>query len=42
MPSSSAPELVALMIDGVHFAEHLVRTAVGIESNGQKHVLGLR
>ena len=34
--------LVALMIDGVHFAEHLVLAAVGIESNGTKHVLGLR
>jgi putative transposase len=34
--------LVALMIDGVHFAEHIVLAAVGIESNGQKHVLGLR
>ena len=34
--------LVALMIDGVHFAEHVVLAAVGIASNGQKHVLGLR
>ena len=34
--------LVALMIDGVHFAEHVVLAAVGIESNGKKHVLGLR
>ena len=34
--------LVALMIDGVHFAEHVVLAAVGVESNGQKHVLGLR
>ena len=34
--------LVALMIDGVHFAEHVVLAAVGIESNGHKHVLGLR
>jgi hypothetical protein len=32
--------LVALMIDGVHFAEHVVLAAVGIASNGQKHVLG--
>ena len=30
---------VALMIDGVHFAEHAVLAAVG---NGTKHVLGLR
>ena len=34
--------LVALMIDGVHFAEHVVLAAVGIESNGHKRVLGLR
>ena len=34
--------LVALMIDGVHFARHVVLAAVGVESNGQKHVLGLR
>jgi putative transposase len=34
--------LVTLMIDGVHFAEHVVLAAVGVESNGQKHVLGLR
>ena len=33
--------LVALMIDGVHFADHVVLAAVGIESNGTKHVLGL-
>jgi putative transposase len=31
-----------LMIDGVHFTEHVVLAAVGIESNGHKHVLGLR
>jgi putative transposase len=34
--------LVAVMIDGVHFANHVVLAAVGIESNGHKHVLGLR
>src|SRR5207237_4174483 len=38
----SGLELVALMIDGVHFAEHVVLAAVGIESNGTKHVLGSR
>ena len=32
--------LVALMIDGVHFAEHVVLAAVGIERNGHQHVLG--
>jgi transposase-like protein len=34
--------LVALMIDGVHFAEHVVLAAVGIDPSGKKHVLGLR
>ena len=34
--------LVALMIDGGHFADHVVLAAVGVENNGQKHVLGLR
>ena len=34
--------LVAVMIDGVHFADHVVLAAVGIESDGHKHVLGLR
>ena len=34
--------VVALMIDGVHFAEHVVLAAVGIDERGHKHVLGLR
>src|SRR6266446_2183347 len=34
--------LVALMIDGVHFAEHVVLAAVGVDERGDKHVLGLR
>src|ERR1700726_5274373 len=34
--------LVAVMIDGVHFAEHVVLAAVGIDERGDKHVLGLR
>lgn len=38
----SGLELVALMIDGVHFAEHVVLAAVGIDSSGEKHPLGLR
>jgi len=29
------------MIDGVHFAEHVVLAVVGIEVDGHKHVLGL-
>jgi putative transposase len=38
----SGLELVALMIDGVHFAEHVVLAAVGIDRSGAKHPLGLR
>jgi transposase-like protein len=34
--------LVALMIDGVHFGEHVVLAAVGVDAHGDKHVLGLR
>jgi transposase-like protein len=32
----------ALLIDGVHFGEHLVLAAVGVDERGEKHVLGLR
>jgi len=32
----------ALFIDGVHFGEHLVLAAVGVDERGDKHVLGLR
>jgi putative transposase len=35
-------KLIALMIDGAHFAEHVVLAAVGIDRDGEKHVLGLR
>src|SRR5579864_1243645 len=35
-------QLVALMIDGVHFGEHVVLAAVGVDERGDKHVLGLR
>jgi transposase-like protein len=34
--------LVAVLIDGVHFAEHVVLAAVGVDDRGTKHVLGLR
>jgi len=34
--------LAALLIDGVHFAEHVVLAAVGVDDRGLKHVLGLR
>jgi transposase-like protein len=32
----------ALFIDGVHFGEHVVLAAVGVDDQGEKHVLGLR
>jgi putative transposase len=38
----SGLKLLAVMIDGVHFAEHMVLAAIGIDLNGTKHVLGLR
>jgi transposase-like protein len=34
-------DLVALMIDGVHFADHLCVVALGIGIDGTKHPLGL-
>src|SRR5258708_2879475 len=34
--------VVALLIDGAHFGEHVVLAAVGIDERGDKHVLGLR
>ena len=33
--------LVAVMIDGVHFAEHVILVALGFDREGRKHVLGL-
>lgn len=37
----SGLDLVALMIDGVHFADHLCIVAMGIGIDGTKHPLGL-
>lgn len=34
-------ELVALYLDGVHVADHVVVAAVGLDATGKKHVLGL-
>jgi transposase-like protein len=34
--------LIAVMIDGVRFAEHVILAAIGIDQSGRKHVLGLR
>jgi putative transposase len=35
-------KLVAVLIDGIRFADHVVLAAVGIDVNGIKHPLGLR
>lgn len=35
-------DLVALMIDGIVIAEHVMLVALGIDSDGKKHVLGVR
>ncbi len=37
----SCLDLVALMVDGVHFGEHLCVVALGIDIDGTKHPLGL-
>ena len=37
----SGLDLVALMIDGVHFADHLCVVALGIGTDGTKHPLGV-
>jgi len=34
-------DLVGVFIDGIHFAEHVVLVALGVDSSGMKHVLGL-
>ena len=33
--------LCVLMLDGVHVAEHVLLVAVGIDEQGNKHVLGM-
>jgi putative transposase len=35
-------QLIAVMIDGVRFADHVVLAAVGLDISGRKQVLGLR
>ena len=37
-----ALRVVALLLDGVHFGAHVVLAAVGVDEQGDKHVLGLR
>lgn len=35
-------DLAALLLDGVHVHEHVLLVALGVDSDGQKHVLGVR
>jgi putative transposase len=35
-------KLAVLMMDGIHFGEHVILVALGIDQSGKKHVLGLR
>lgn len=37
----SGLKLAVLMIDGIHFEDHVVLAALGIDEGGHKHVLGL-
>lgn len=39
--SLAALDLTALMIDGVHFADHVVLVALGFDAQGNKHDLGI-
>lgn len=39
--SLEALDLVAVLIDGVHFGDHCLVVALGIDATGQKHPLGL-
>jgi putative transposase len=38
----SAIDLLVLMIDGLHVDDHVILVALGIDTDGKKHVLGLR
>lgn len=35
-------KLAVLMMDGIHFGEHVILVALGIDESGKKHVVGLR
>ena len=35
-------DLVVLMLDGIHIAEHVLLVAIGVDTLGGKHVLGVR
>jgi len=40
--SLSGLDLPVLMIDGIHFRSHVMLIALGIDTEGHKHVLGMR
>jgi putative transposase len=40
--SLSGLDLPVLMIDGIHFRTHVMLIALGIDTEGRKHVLGMR
>src|SRR4051812_16259559 len=35
-------DLAVLMVDGVHVQDHVLLVALGVDADGQKHVLGVR
>ncbi len=37
----SALELLVVMVDGIHFKNHVVLVAIGFDIHGRKHILGL-
>jgi len=38
----SGLDIVTIYIDGLHFREHVVLVALGLDVEGQKHILGIR
>lgn len=38
----SGLDIVAVYIDGLHFRDHVVLVALGLDVDGQKHILGIR
>jgi transposase-like protein len=40
--SLSELNLAAIFIDGIHFGEHVILLALGVDEEGKKHVIGMR
>lgn len=34
-------DIICIMIDGIHFADHVILAAIGVDIDGNKHILGL-